>query len=126
MRITRGARASSTSSKSSSSIPVACLENTLKFTPPRHDVAPRGELVPCETPLVRRDFTGIGSISSIFLTAQPRKRTSFRPRACLQGTGHGFASQILAAYSAMVRSLENLPELAMLRMTLQVHLSGAA
>ncbi len=36
-------------------------------------------------------------------------------------TGHGFTFQMPLAYSAMVRSLENLPELAMFRMTFRVH-----
>ena len=38
--------------------------------------------------------------------------------------GHGFASQTPVAYSRIVRSLENLPEAAMLWMTLRVHSSG--
>ena len=41
-------------------------------------------------------------------------------------TGHGFASQISAAYSAMVRSLENFPEPATFRMTLRAQASGSA
>src|SRR4029450_5582865 len=41
-------------------------------------------------------------------------------------TGHGVACQISAAYSAMVRSLENLPELATLRIALRAHASGSA
>src|SRR5262249_60387269 len=41
-------------------------------------------------------------------------------------TGQGSASQMLAAYSAMVRSLENLPELATLRMALRAQASGSA
>src|SRR4029079_10947271 len=41
------------------------------------------------------------------------------PRGELRyGTGHGFTFQISAAYSDMVRSLENFPELATLRMAL--------
>jgi hypothetical protein len=46
MWIARAATASSTWSKSSNSTPVACFENTLKFTPSRHGIAPKGELVP--------------------------------------------------------------------------------
>ena len=42
---------------------------------------------------------------------------------CGYGIGHGLAFQISAAYSAMVRSLENLPELAMFKMTLCVQSS---
>src|SRR5206468_3470635 len=36
-------------------------------------------------------------------------------------TGHGFAPQMSAAYSAMVRSLENFPEAATFRMALCAH-----
>jgi hypothetical protein len=39
------------------------------------------------------------------------------------GTGHAFAFQISLAYSAIVRSLENLPELATFRMALRVQVS---
>src|SRR4051812_4481468 len=75
MRITRLACASPTSSKSSSSIPVACLEKTLKFTPSRHGVAPRGQLFPGREPSVKSDRSGTGSIVSIFLTALKRLRS---------------------------------------------------
>src|SRR3954451_6831681 len=78
MRITCLNRASSTSSKSSSSIAVACLENTLKFTPSRHGVAPRGELVPCRGPSAKSERTGIDSISSIVLTERSVKWVFFR------------------------------------------------
>lgn len=37
------------------------------------------------------------------------------------GTGQGFACQISAAYCAIVRSLENLPEPATLRIALRAH-----
>ena len=43
-----------------------------------------------------------------------------------QGTGHGFAFQISAAYSAIVRSLENLPEPATFRIALRAQPSGSA
>lgn len=43
-----------------------------------------------------------------------------------QDTGHGFAFQMSAAYSVMVRSVENLPEPATLRMAIRVHASGSA
>src|ERR1700757_888654 len=36
-------------------------------------------------------------------------------------TGQGFTSQMSAAYSAIVRSLENLPELATFRIALRAH-----
>src|SRR5262249_25574648 len=41
-------------------------------------------------------------------------------------TGQGLACQMPVAYSAMVRSLENLPELATLAITLLVQRSGSA
>src|SRR5262249_25579859 len=50
------------------------------------------------------------------------------PPSCrgAQGTGHGSACQISAAYSAMVRSLENLPEQATLRIAFRAQASGSA
>src|SRR5262245_11508230 len=50
MLITREGRRSSTPSKRRSSIPVACREKTVKFTPSGPGVAPIGELVPRVTP----------------------------------------------------------------------------
>src|SRR6516162_7634883 len=47
-------------------------------------------------------------------------------QAVSQSTGQGVAFQIPAAYSAMVRSLENFPEQATLRMALRAHASGLA
>src|SRR5262249_36509003 len=41
-------------------------------------------------------------------------------------TGHGVTRQMSAAYSEMLRSLENLPELATLRIALRAHASGSA
>src|SRR5215472_18740150 len=41
-------------------------------------------------------------------------------------TGHGLTCQMSAAYSAIVRSLENFPELATFRMALRAHASGSA
>ena len=41
-------------------------------------------------------------------------------------TGHGLAFHISPAYWAMVRSLENFPEPAMLRIALRVQASGLA
>src|SRR5262249_4490605 len=41
-------------------------------------------------------------------------------------TGHGFTCQMSEAYSAIVRSLENLPEPATLRMALRAHAAGSA
>src|SRR5215471_21221730 len=41
-------------------------------------------------------------------------------------TGQGLTCQMSAAYSAIVRSLENLPELATFRMAVRAHASGFA
>src|SRR5262245_65165150 len=41
-------------------------------------------------------------------------------------TGLGLTCQMSAAYSAIVRSLENFPELATLRMAVRAHPSGSA
>ena len=46
-------------------------------------------------------------------------------RSCYR-IGQGLACQISAAYSAIVRSLENCPELAMLRIALRAQPSGSA
>ena len=56
---------------------------------------------------------------------------SFHPsrvtdRRCAHGTGHGFTFQMSAAYSAMVRSLENFPEPATFRIALRAQASGSA
>ena len=65
--------------------------------------------------------------------SQVRRRTRRRarkPRRADRGAsepypaGQGFAPQIPVAYSWIVRSLENLPEAAMLRMTLRAQASG--
>src|SRR4029450_10295963 len=47
-------------------------------------------------------------------------------RSLRHTVGHGFTWQMSAAYSAMVRSLENFPELATFRMALRAHASGSA
>ncbi len=52
----------------------------------------------------------------LFRSPQPRFPMS---------TGHGSARQISFAYSAMVRSLENLPEAAMFKMVMRDHASGS-
>src|SRR5262249_27548564 len=41
-------------------------------------------------------------------------------------TGHGFTCQMSAAYSAIVRSLENLPEPAMFMIALRAHAARSA
>ena len=67
----------------------------------------------CATPLPlpRADLVGAGEI---------------RPLLPTPGyfTGQGFAPQISCAYCPIVRSLENLPEPARLRMTFSVHSFG--
>jgi hypothetical protein len=52
------------------------------------------------------------------------QRRDSRNRARLYATGHGLTFQISAAYSAMVRSLENFPEPATFRIALRVHSSA--
>src|SRR5262249_23120719 len=44
----------------------------------------------------------------------------------LQSTGQGFAPQIDSAYSAIVRSLENFPDRATLRIAIRAHRWGSA
>src|SRR5438876_7928553 len=44
-------------------------------------------------------------------------------RGLHHATGHGVTCQMSAAYSAMVRSLENFPELATFRMAVRAHAS---
>src|SRR5271157_3191295 len=48
-----------------------------------------------------------------------------RGNYAFSGIGHGFTFQISAAYSAMVRSLENFPEPATFRMALCAHPCGS-
>src|SRR4029077_396648 len=48
-----------------------------------------------------------------------------RQRPGFYGTGHGFTFQISSAYSEMVRSVENLPELATFKMAFRVQPSGS-
>jgi hypothetical protein len=59
--MTREGRGSSTPSNRSNSIPIACLEYTLKFAPSTESVAPSGELRPsvgfCVT--VHESFGGL-------------------------------------------------------------------
>src|SRR3974390_1584570 len=47
-------------------------------------------------------------------------------RSFFYGIGHGSTFQISRAYSAMVRSLQNFPEPATLRMAFRVHAAGSA
>src|ERR1700677_2781749 len=54
----------------------------------------------------------------------PRERAVLLMRRRGYFTGQGFAPQMSRAYSPIVRSLENLPEPAMLRMIFCVHSSG--
>jgi hypothetical protein len=70
---------------------------------------------------IRRDVaTSRGTASSAARHATARHATG-RHR-----TGHGRASQTSAAYWAIVRSLENFPELATFRMAVRVQASGRA
>ena len=98
--MTREGRASSTRSKNSSSIHSALREKTEKLAPPLTSVAPIGKLRPI-----------VGAAKRFFLYP-------------FSGTGHGCTFHISPAYSAMVRSLENFPELAMFQIALAAHFSG--
>src|SRR5215472_9580280 len=52
---------------------------------------------------------------------------SILPSTCSHyETGHAFASQMSAAYSAIVRSLENFPEPATFKIALRDHEAGSA
>jgi len=73
-----------------------------------------------------RPEKGHDTLSSRF-ASRPRpwqnsERREDRPR---HGTGHGSTRQMSAAYSAMVRSLENLPEHATLMIAFRVQASGS-
>src|SRR6266850_2357005 len=70
------------------------------------------------------DGHSVGVAQQIVQSAQ-HTITSFRSvRLGLYSSGHGFACQMSAAYSVMVRSLENLPEWPRLRIALRAHTSG--
>src|SRR5262249_13182752 len=63
----------------------------------------------------------------LFRRRPPRQRRNGRGRMFFfYGTGHGFISQISDAYSAMVRSLENFPELATFKIAMRPHIFGSA
>ena len=69
--------------------------------------------------LLRRRPAGQGRYGPGLLHLVDRRHLSYSTR-------HAFACQISAAYSAMVRSLENFPELATFRMALRAHPSRSA
>ena len=50
----------------------------------------------------------------------------FADAAAVHPTGHGFTFQIPAAYSAIVRSLENFPEPATFKIVVRAHALGLA
>src|SRR5277367_4143991 len=115
-------RSSSSRSKKSRSRPVACREYRLKLAPPAYKVAPSGALVPRTSARVR---LGAPSRAADVSRVVPRKRavSAVMANASAQGTGQGSAFQILAAYSAIVRSLENLPEPATFKIALRTQVS---
>src|ERR1700722_10240035 len=56
-----------------------------------------------------------------------QRRNAFpRQGLCFYGTGHGSTFQISLAYSAIERSLENLPELATFKSAFSAHAPGSA
>jgi hypothetical protein len=58
----------------SNSTPVACLENTLKFTPPLRGAAPSGQPPPGFGPTGTSDFSGRGSESDVVNVARSERR----------------------------------------------------
>ena len=72
--------------------------------------------------IVRMDVTDDASVSEA-IQARPLSSPRLAPCAPYL-TGQGWARQISFAYSEIVRSLENFPEPAMLRMTLRAQSSG--
>lgn len=83
-----------------------------------------GRICPHETPRSRHPEELIGSRRRTTADDELDSALVFsRPKASLF-TGQDFAPQISCAYSRIVRSLENLPEAATLRMTFRVHSSG--
>src|SRR5690606_19379201 len=54
-----------------------------------------------------------------------QRRTGSSGTHGAHGTGHGAASQISLAYSAMVRSLENFPDAATFRMAVSAQPAGS-
>jgi hypothetical protein len=64
-----------------------------------------------------------GEIDQQFLRGRLAGERRERHSVSVYPTGQGFACQISAAYCAMVRSLENLPEPATLRIALRAHSS---
>src|SRR5580704_1952373 len=103
--MTREGRVSSSRSKKSRSTPVADREYRLKFAPLPDTVAPSGTLKPhagSGAPSRAAGLSGgafLGRAASVVIGSASR-----------QGTGQGSTFQIPAAYSAIVRSLENFPE----------------
>ena len=68
----------------------------------------------------------IGALETLEVDEDVGRRRLAGERREAHTTGHGLTSQISAAYSAIVRSLENLPEPAMLRMAFRVQPWGSA
>jgi len=77
----------------------------------------------------RRDDAGkalVTELRSFGPAPRPGERSSVSPALPPYGTAQGLASQMPAAYSAMVRSLENVPELARFAIAFRVQPSGSA
>jgi hypothetical protein len=97
---------------------------------------PRCPLVPKRTGWLRSLTSGrrsiysrssrAASISSSLGAGLPARGESVIGSASSHDTGQGAAPQMPAPYSAMVRSLENLPEPAALRIARRAYASGSA
>src|SRR5580700_4502239 len=115
-------RSSSSRSKKSRSMLVACREYRLKLAPPAYNVAPSGALEPRASARVAIEAPSrAADVSNVAL--RTRAVSAVMGNVSPQGTGQGSAFQIPAAYSAIVRSLENLPEPATFKIALRTQVS---
>jgi hypothetical protein len=78
------------------------------------------------TPLEIFAFEPAGSINIVLRRWLARQWRNILGGVCLYCTGHGFTPQMPDAYSAMVRSVENLPEPATFRMAFRAQARGSA
>src|SRR6185295_5532773 len=84
-------------------------------------IGPALEIIAFEAGQVHQDLFGSR------LTCQRRDRCQFAFLwVSFLDTGHGFTPQMSSAYSAMVRSLENFPELATFKIALRDQPAGSA
>ena len=115
---------------------ISRIRPALEIVPfqPRRDrpVSPLGPAcrpvvkAPFRLRLVRIRSAGRKAVAAHSMCSPPQPTRALFQRNTPYPTGHGFAFQISAAYCAMVRSLENLPEPATLRMALRAQASRSA